>query len=194
MVRHQIDEISVCCEGTGEIMETYSVDYEGYNFKHRTPYDKYSMSCKKDVEKYFKDDLENPSIKVRWTNRAVDELIKADFKTAVYFKHLSKHIISRNIVFEKSSDLCDIIGVHLSDLSKSLRSMSERGLLREFKGHSGKRGMRYLEVNPTIVFKTYQQQGSECNYSSTSRFNRLHQEYVDMWVADAVFLNTSRDI
>jgi len=169
-------------EDTGEVMETYTLPYKHPDVIYKDVYDRTKMTCKNDVISFFSEEIYNPTVKIRYTNWAVDELFNIEYSLAYKFKLLSEYIISRNIVFEQSKDLCGILGIHKTDLSKVLKKMQEKGLVKEMKDHSGKLGWRYLELNPTIVFKTYQHNDTEQNYSSSFRFNSLHQFYIDKWI------------
>lgn len=171
---------------TGEVM-SHEDRYETVPYNHpkeepfKEAFNASIMTCKKDVESYFSDERTNPFIKVRYTNWAVEILFGLNHSMSEKFISLCEHIISRNIVFEKSSSLCDILGVQSNHLSRTLNYLKENGLIKERKEHGGKRSWRYLELNPTIVFKTYQN-NLENDYGSSSRFNSLHQFYIDQWL------------
>lgn len=177
---------SICNPETGEMIEYTTRDYKHTKVLYKNAYDVTQMTCKKDVETYFSDEMGNSTIKVRWTNWAIEELLKHGFHTANLFTELSKMIISRNIVFEKSSTLCDQLCVHKKDIGKIIKKMTQAGLIRENKNHGGKLGWRYLELNPTLVFKTYEQKSSDESYGSSTRFNNLHEFYVEKWMMDHV--------
>lgn len=168
-------------EETGEILELESVPYKNTE-DYKEPYDKSKVMCKADVVDYFKDEIHNKTIKVRWTNWAMDELFKLDSGIAQKFNMLADLIIARNIVFETTENLQTALQLSPSRFKSVMKQMKDGGLIKEFKGHQGGRKWRYLELNPTLVFKTYQGRSDEIHYGSTSRFNGTHQFYIDKWV------------
>lgn len=173
-------------EETGEILEVGTSPYKHDTKPYADPYDKSKVMCKRDVEDYFKEEFGNPTIKVRWTNWAMDELFNIDPQTAYKFKLLAELIIARNIVFETTENLAKSLNVKKSYIHILLKTFSDNGLVKEYKGHQGGRSWRYLELNPTLVFKTYQAKSEEFHYGSTSRFNSIHQFYIDKWLSSYI--------
>jgi len=173
---------------TGEVFETHSAPFKARGMKPSQAFDFSSVSNKKQAEKMFYKDKYNPDIRTHWTNWAVEVLTSVDPIAAKRFSALSKLIISRNFIFDTNKNIAETIDCNPKHLNANLRKMQSHGLIKIRKDHAGGQSYKLIQVNPTLVFKTYIAPEREPydNFGHNKVLNNLHADYVKMWLQDSV--------
>lgn len=171
---------------TGEATPLYDTSVSGSyaQMSYDPPLDWRNIGTRRELEDFFQEDINNPTSKVRWTNAALETLLSVGTDLAEKYARLAKIIVARNIVFDTNDNIARELGIDKSNLPKLIRSMKEKGLLKVCKEHNGGRSYKKLILNPTLVFKTYNQEGKD--YSSSLTFSQVHQHYVDRWMTLAI--------
>lgn len=173
---------------TGEILETHSDTYKPKKVKYPLPFDFSSVANREQAEKMFNKDNYNPEIRIRWTNWAVEVLTSVDPTSARMFSALSKLLISRNFIFDTNKNIADAMDCSPKHLSANLRKMQSCGLIRISKDHSGGQNQKLIQVNPTLVFKTYISHEGEPQgkFGHNKVFNNLHADYINRWLQEGI--------
>lgn len=173
---------------TGEVLEVYLAPYKPKKTKLDQPIDFSDIVNRKQAEKMFHKDNYNPEIRIYWTNWAVEVLTSIDPTAAKRFSALSKMIIARNFVFDTNKNIAEAIDCSPKHLNANLKRMESCGLIKINKDHSGGQSHKLIQVNPTLVFKTYIAQEREPydRFGHSKVFNNLHADYIKMWLQDRI--------
>lgn len=177
---------------TGQVLEyldVYSVteslpDYRKESYKETLEWD--TILTRHCLEDWFKEDIANKYHKVRWSNNSMDTLLDIGTDVADKYRKLAALIVARNYVFDTNANIATTLGIDRSNLSKTLKRMERNNLLRVCDKHGGGKRHKKIIMNPTLVFKTYNQTGE--GFNSSLYFSKVHEVYVDKWIKD--FLST----
>lgn len=136
------------------------------------------------LEDWFREDIANRYHKVRWSNNSMDTLLDIGADVADKYRKLASLLVARNYVFDTNSNIAAALGVDKSNLSKTLKKMEKNGLLKVCSEHGGGKRHKKIVMNPTLVFKTYNQIGE--GFNSSLYFSRVHEVYVDKWIKEFI--------
>ena len=139
-----------------------------------------NIGTRRELEDFFQEDINNHTSKVRWTNVALETLLSMGTDIAEKYTRLARMIVARNIVFDTNDNIARELGIDKSNLPRLWQTLKEAGLIRVCEQHNGGRTYKKIILNPTLVFKTYNQQGKD--FSSSLTFSQVHQHYVDQWI------------
>jgi len=171
---------------TGELTPLYDTSMSGSyaQLSYDPPLVWRNIGTRRELEDFFQEDINNPTSKVRWTNAALETLLSVGTDLADKYTRLARMIVARNIVFDTNDNLALELGVDKSNLPRLWKALKESGLIKVCENHNGGRTYKKILLNPTLVFKTYNQQGRD--FSSSLTFSQVHQHYVDQWMTLAI--------